>query len=131
MGRKKSEEKHLSGCEAMIMKLIWDYDGDIPVQELMERLRTQFGKDYKRTTVATFLTRLSEKGYAETYRKGHLSYAHALRSEKEYRERLLHDETELWFDGSAPELVMALTRVKKLSKADLEKIRSILDELDH
>ena len=113
------------------MKLIWDYDGDIPVQELMERLRTQFRKDYKRTTVATFLTRLSEKGYAETYRKGHLSYAHALRSEEEYRERLLHDETELWFDGSAPELVMALTRVKKLSKADLEKIRSILDELDH
>ena len=54
----------------------------------------------------------------------------ALKTEEEYKNRLIHEEADLWFGGSAPELMMTLTRTQKLSQADIEKIRSILDELD-
>ena len=128
--KKKSEETMLSGCEALIMKVVWDAEEDLSVPELMEQLRVRFNKDYKRTTIATFLTRLAEKGFAESYRKGYLSYVRALKTEEEYKNRLIHEEADLWFGGSAPELMMTLTRTQKLSKADIEKIRSILDELD-
>ncbi len=124
------EDKMLSGCEAMIMKIIWDAKEDIAVQDLMEQLRLRFGKDYKRSTIATFLTRLTEKGFVETYRKGYFSYAHAIREEEDYKGKLIQEETKLWFGGSAPELMMTLTRTQKLSKEDLAKIRSILDDLD-
>ena len=36
----------LSPCEALIMKLIWEAPQDIPVQELIDQLRDDYGKDY-------------------------------------------------------------------------------------
>ena len=33
----------LSPCEALIMKLIWEAPQDIPVQELIDQLRDDYG----------------------------------------------------------------------------------------
>lgn len=124
------EDKMLSGCEAMIMKIIWDAKEDIAVQDLLEQLRLRFDKDYKRSTIATFLLRLAEKGFVETYRNGYFSYVHAIREEEDYKGKLIQGEANMWFGGSAPELMMTLTRTQKISKDDLAKLRRILDELD-
>ena len=51
----------LSPCEALIMKLIWEAPQDIPVQELIDQLRDDYGKDYARTTVVTFVGKLDRK----------------------------------------------------------------------
>ena len=51
----------LSPCEALIMKLIWEAPQDIPVQELIDQLRDDYGKDYARTTVVTFVGKLKDK----------------------------------------------------------------------
>ena len=53
----------LSACETIIMKAIWDEDGDISIQNLIEVLKTKWGKDYARTTVVTFLLKLAAKGF--------------------------------------------------------------------
>ena len=45
----------LSPCEALIMKLIWEAQQDIPVQDLIDQLRDDHGKEYARTTVVTFV----------------------------------------------------------------------------
>lgn len=79
----------LSRMEEKIMKLIWDHGEDISIPELIDSIRSNYGMDYARTTVATFLKRMSEKGYVATYRKGRKSYTHALISLKEYRKELL------------------------------------------
>ena len=60
----------LSPCEALIMKLIWEAPQDIPVQELIDQLRDDYGKDYARTTVVTFVGKLKDKRFVDTYRKG-------------------------------------------------------------
>lgn len=59
----------LSPCEALIMKLIWEAPQDIPVQELIDQLRDDYGKDYARTTVVTFVGKLKDKRFVDTYRK--------------------------------------------------------------
>ena len=82
------EEKNVSASETNIMKAIWDAKEDISVPDLMDQLRVKYGKDYARTTVATFLLKLSGKGFVRTYRKGKLSYARAIRSEEEYKRKL-------------------------------------------
>ena len=76
--------REISGCETLIMKVVWDSEEDISTPELIDELRTRFGKDYARTTVVTFLQRLAEKGFVKTYRKGRIAYVHPLKSEKEY-----------------------------------------------
>ena len=53
--------EELSVCEAPIMKIIWESNPDISVPELVKQLNEQYGKEYARTTVVTFLTRMQER----------------------------------------------------------------------
>lgn len=122
------EERNLSASETIIMKAIWDTKEDISIPDLIELLRNSYGKDYARTTVVTFLIKLSSKGFVKTYRKGKLSYAHAMKSEEEYRAKLVNEETDYWFGGSVAGLMSALCSSRKLTKEDVAEIRSMLDD---
>lgn len=95
-----TEENMLTTSEVFIMKAIWDEIEDISIPDLIEVLRTKWGKDYARTTIVTFLTKLAAKGFVKTYRKGKLSYAHAMKSEEEYKDKLLNDMIKFWYDGN-------------------------------
>ena len=124
------EERNLSASETTIMKAVWDAGEDISIPDLIEVLRTDYGKDYARTTVVTFLLKLSDKGFVRTYRKGKLSYAHAMKSEAEYRTKLLNEEADYWFDGNVSNLFSALCSSRKLTKEEIVEIRSLLDDMD-
>ena len=122
------EDKGLSACETVIMKAIWDEEEDISIPNLIEVLRTKWGKDYARTTVTTFLTKLVAKGYVRTYRKGKLSYAHAVRSEEDYRTKLAANDRDFWFGGKISSLISALCSDRKLTASEADEIRKILDD---
>lgn len=122
------EDKGLSACETVIMKAIWDAEGDISIPNLIEVLRTKWGKDYARTTVTTFITKLMAKGYVNTYRKGKLSYAYAVKSEEEYKTKLAANDRDFWFGGKITNLISALCSDKKLTQNEADEIRKILDE---
>jgi len=124
------EERNLSASETTIMKAIWDAGQDISIPDLIDLLRTDYGKDYARTTVVTFLLKLSDKGFVRTYRKGKLSYAHAMKSEADYRTKLLNEETDYWFDGNVSNLFSALCSSRRLTKDEIGEIRSLLDDID-
>ena len=93
------QEKGLSTCERRIMKAIWSSPEDLTIQELMDIIKNRFHKDYKRTTVMTFLLRLSNKGFIVTYRKGRPAYIRAVKTEEEYMVRSMFEEIEFWFNG--------------------------------
>lgn len=120
----------LSTSETMIMKVIWDAGEDICVPDLTEGLRVRFGKDYKRTSIGTFLSKMADKGFLTTYRVGRLAYVHALRDEEEYRDDLIRRETEFWFDGKLSKMVAAMGDSRGITKEEADKIRSILDDMD-
>lgn len=122
--------KNLSECESMIMKTIWDHGEDMSLSDLMEALRTRYEKDYARTTVSTFLLKLYDKGFARTYRKGRNTYICPIKTEEEYRQKLLQEEMDFWYQGRASNLVAALGNGNKISREDIKEIRRILDELD-
>ena len=81
---KRTVFTELSVCETLIMRQIWAYEGDIPVQTLIVKLNEEYGKNYARTTVVTFLSKLKDKKFVETYRIGKMSFAKALRTEEDY-----------------------------------------------
>jgi len=124
------EEKNLSACEAVIMKAIWNAGEDIAFLDLMSVLKNQFGKDYSRTTVSTFLARLAGKNYVVNYRKGRTAYIHALKSEDEYKRKLIAEEAAFWYDGRLADFVCALCSTQKLSREDVDLIREMLDGMD-
>lgn len=124
------EREPLSACEAMIMKVIWDQKGDISVPELIDLIQERYKRDYKRTTVVTFLTRLNGKGFISSRRAGRISYIHAEKSEEEYKAKLSAREVNFWFDGKPAEFIAALSNNQSLSKEDIKQIRGLLDEMD-
>lgn len=128
--REKFMGRELSGCETLIMKIVWSAKEDISTQEIIERLRIQYNKDYARTTVVTFIQRLAEKGFVSTYRKGKASYVQPLRSETEYQETFIKEAESFWFNGDAEFLFSTLCKTKKLSKEERKGIQEILDGMD-
>ena len=108
------------------MKAIWDMGEDISIPDLIVRLKEKHGKDYARTTVVTFLLKLSDKGFVRTYRKGKLSYAHAMKSEDEYRKKLLVEELEYWFRGDGCKMMDALAESGRLPGEVVEQIKDVV-----
>lgn len=125
-------EKDLSAAETLVMKAVWDAQEDIAIPDLIEVLRTQFGKDYARTTVVTFLQRLASKGYVTTYRKGRISYAHPLREEEEYKGNMMKEKASFWYKGSPSSLMASLLGAQgKVAEDEIVKLREVIDAFDN
>ncbi len=124
------EERSLSPCETIIMKAIWDKGEDISISELSEVLRTKYNKDYKRTTIVTFILNLTAKGFARQYRKGRYAYVHALKSEEKYKQKILKEQKDFWYHGDASQIVAVLCTPGEVTKREIQTIREILDGLD-
>ena len=122
--------EELSVCEALIMKIIWESNPDISVPELVKQLNEQYGKEYARTTVVTFLTRMAGKGYITTQRRGRISYVHAIKSEQEYKQQLAQKEIEFWFHGSMAEFAQTLCAAAPLTHEECQKLRRLLDHVE-
>ena len=122
--------EELSVCEAPIMKIIWESNPDISVPELVKQLNEQYGKEYARTTVVTFLTRMAGKGYITTQRRGRISYVHAIKSEQEYKQQLAQKEIEFWFHGRMAEFAQTLCAAAPLTHDECQKLRRLLDHFE-
>lgn len=112
------------------MKIIWDAGGVIPLLEIIERLKYDYDKDYSRNSVTTFLIRIKEKGYIDSYKKGRNSYIVALRNRDEYAYQQLCRQKDMWYDGKASNLMCALVKRNAVTKEELAEIRRMCDELD-
>ena len=98
--------------------------------ELMKVLKEDYGKDYKRTTMATFLLRLSEKDFISVYKDERLSYVHVEKQEEEYRAMIAKKDVDFWFKGRPSDLFATLYNSGSLSKEDAEQIRGLLNDMD-
>lgn len=122
-------KKDMSECEKLIMKIIWDSKEDIPTPEIIQNLHLRYGRNYARTTVVTFIQRLVSKGFVSTYRKGHVSYAHAEISEKWYLEYLLINIMNFWFDGLPECLLASLLKCNNPSQDEIRKMKELLESM--
>ena len=126
---KKAVTRGLSACETLIMKVVWDAKEDIAVQELIVHLKEQYGKDYARTTVVTFLGKMADKGFVSTHRRGKNAYVHAEKTEDAYKSQLMSEETDFWFEGQVDQLLSAVCGKRQVSQEEIQKMRDLLDEL--
>lgn len=97
--------RELSGCEELIMKIVWDKGGNyLSTLELTKELLNRYGKDYARATTVTMVHRLVEKGFVRTLRKGRTSYVMPLKDRDEYLLKYFKNAIDLWLDGDKKKL---------------------------
>ena len=115
----------IGDSELEIMKVIWQADGPITSLDIGKEVEA---KGWKKTTIATFLTRLVEKGALTASKVGKLYYYTPLLSEKEYRKAQTRNLIANLYNGSVKDFAVSLFEEQKLSNEDIEELRSIFIE---
>lgn len=111
--------------ELEIMKVLWKSGKPVTSVEIGKEVESH---GWKKTTIATFLTRLTEKGAVTAEKQGKLYYYTPLVSEEEYRNVQTESLIKSLYHGSVKELAAALFEGEELTEEDVAELRNIFDE---
>lgn len=114
----------MSDSELEIMKVIWALERSVSAQELLKQME---GKQWKITTLLTFLSRLCEKGFLACTKEGRANRYHALLNQEAYQQQETRQFMEQVHSGSVKSLFAALYKANELSKADLDELSHWLE----
>ena len=108
--------------EREVMEMLWKFPQGIKQSTLLEHLNNA-GKDWKRQTVNTFITRLEEKGLVR--RENRVVWATMNR--EEFSNLQVQDVVENVYGGMFSNLVLAFAKNRKLTKEDAEQLKKIVE----
>lgn len=116
---------NIGKAELEIMKVVWNADEPINSTEIGKIVE---GKGWKRTTIATFLARLVDKGALASERRGKSLYYTPLISAREYKRKQAASFVKNVFDGSAQDLVASLFEEDVFTDEDIKELKAIFEE---
>ncbi len=116
---------NIGEAELEIMKVVWEADEPIGSAAIGKAVEE---KGWKRTTIATFLARLVEKGALSAERRGKAWYYTPRLTAKEYKKSQVKSLIKNLFDGSAENLVAALFREEQFSDKDIKELKAIFED---
>jgi predicted transcriptional regulator len=119
--------QRMSETEKEIMQRIWAAGGPVTSAYLLGELG-RAGRDWKASTVLTFLARLVEKGLLTAVRRGRSNEYVPRVAEADYR---LYDTRQFLddvHDGSVKSLIAALFDGGELTVRELGELRTWFDE---
>ena len=115
----------IGDAELEIMKVIWKSKEPITSLDIGKEV---VDKGWKKTTIATFLTRLVEKGALSADKQGKLYYYSPLISEKEYRKSQTKNLIKTLYNGSVREFAASFFEEQKLSDKDIQELKAIFED---
>lgn len=115
----------IGDAELEIMKVIWKSKEPITSLDIGKEVED---KGWKKTTIATFLTRLVEKGALSADKQGKLYYYKTLISEKEYRKLQTKNLIKTLYNGSVRDFAVSFFEEQKLSDKDIQELKAIFED---
>lgn len=115
----------IGDAELEIMKVIWKSNEPITSLDIGKEVEN---KGWKKTTIATFLTRLVEKGALSAYKQGKLYYYTPVITEREYRKAQTKNLIKALYNGSVRDFAVAFFEEQKLSDKDIKELRAIFED---
>ncbi len=117
----------MSDSEKEIMKLIWDHGGAMTISELLDQIE-RAGRDWKRTTVRTFISRLIDKGMLISQKEGRGARYVARISEEEYLKTQSVQFVNQVFGGNVSTLLTSLFGQQCLESKDIEELEKFWEQ---
>jgi len=118
--------QRMSEAEAEVMRLIWTADDTITSAQIINEIGEK--KQWKPSTIWTFLGRLVEKGLIQAKKVGKTNYYTPVLTEEEYRQEETRQFLNSVHGGSVKSFFAALSAGKSLNKDELAELRQWLDE---
>lgn len=119
--------KRLPDSELEIMKIIWDANQPVTSAYISEKLKGK--RDWKITSILTFLARLTNKGFIECRREGKINIYTPSITEQEYLERESKSILEKLYNNSLTSFVTALYESNSVSEEELIALKEYIEEL--
>ena len=117
----------LGARELAIMKVVWRL-GDASVRDVYETLRKRRPVAY--TTVMTMMGTLEAKGYLKKRPDGRAFRYRPARAEGRVVTSLVRDFVDRVFDGASRPLLAHLVTEGRLTPAEREELRRLIDEAE-
>jgi BlaI family penicillinase repressor len=111
-------DKRLPDAELEVMQTIWSLGTQVTAAEVQQHA----DKDWKMTSVLTFLSRLCDKGFLSCTKEGRQNLYTPLVSEEEFSRKTLKGVVSKYFDNSYLGVVSSLVREEKISVDDLRDL---------
>lgn len=116
----------LANAELAVMNLLWQNDESMTARQIREQLYPD-EKKAQHGTVQRLLQRLEEKGFIQRDRSISVHFFSAAISRETYAGGQLESLADKLTAGSFAPLITHLVEHKKISRKEIDKIRSILD----
>lgn len=115
----------IGDAELEIMKVIWKAKAPITSLDIGKKVEN---KGWKKTTIATFLTRLVEKGALSAEKQGKLYYYTPLISETEYKKLQTKNLIKTLYNGSVRDFAVSFFEEQNLSDKDIQELKAIFED---
>ena len=119
------EKINLGDAELVVMKVIWDAGKAVNTQYISDAVAE---REWRRTTISTFLTRLVQKGALSCEKVGKQYFYTPLLKESEYKKAQTKSLIKNLYGGSVKAFAVALFEDEKLSEEDIRELGSIFDD---
>lgn len=120
--------KKLSETEYEIMEVLWKSESPMSAAQLSLYFAKHHGKEWKASTLATFLSRLTQKGVITSKRDGRVPYYWPIKSQKEYEQDGAQGILDAFYDGSIKNFFVALYGGTQMTEDDRDSLREWLDQ---
>lgn len=115
----------IGDAELELMKVLWKADAPLTAQEIGAAVAH---RGWKRTTIATFLARLAEKGVVHSEKHGKVCYYTPRITARDYKKMQVRRLMTTLFNGSARDMAASLFEEAELSEQDVHALRALFDE---
>ena len=126
---RRSKEKDASvklfDSELKVMDVLWR-EGDLPAKAIAKTLTEEIG--WNVNTTYTLIKRCIAKEAIERSEPGFM--CHALVSKEQVQQEKTQELIDKVFDGSADKLFASLLGGRRISRKQLERLRSMIDEME-
>jgi predicted transcriptional regulator len=122
------EQPHLANAELGVMELLWQQDR-MTARHIREQLYPGATKA-QHGTVQRLLQRLEDKGFVERDRSLPVHLFSALVSREAYASSQLESLADKLTGGSLVPMITHLIEQKKISRAEIERLRQVLQGTD-
>lgn len=112
----------ISEAELEVMEKLWDQEDSIKQSQLLALFEAD-GKEWKRQTLNTFLSRLEDKGLVE--RENRL--VRAVYSREEYNYMQMKSAIDHMYEGKLSNLVAAFVKKNTINESEAEALLKIIE----
>lgn len=119
----------LSETEHEIMNFFWAAETEYDFASLMKYFNEQGGKNWKKQTLNTFLSRLLDKGLLKRRMEGRKAYYRYRLDQKQYEQEKAKEVLENGYDGKISHFIAALTGNDSISDADEQELMEYIQKM--